>query len=73
MLAARPGVLIARDREAGHACPVRVVIRSEERQTIATTPCLLQNWDKIESLEVVDEKYWPFTVGAASDGNNPLR
>jgi len=74
VLAARPGVLIAREHSTGEARPVAVAIRGTDGQvTTATTPCLLQCWDNIESLEVVDKKYWPFSVGSPKNGGNSLR
>ena len=51
-----------------------VTIRGTDgRLTTATTPCLLQSWEDIDSLEVVDKKYWPFSVGSHKDGGNILR
>lgn len=77
VLAAQPGVLIARGQDTGHAHPVEVAVKTTDgRLRVSTTPCLVQSWDEIESVEVVDQKYWPFTVGPATveeGGCNPLR
>ncbi len=78
VLAAQPGVLIARDQDTGRAHPVQVVVKSVTgggKERLSTTPCLVQSWDEIESVEVVDERYWPFTVGPmpAVGRCNPLR
>lgn len=51
VLAAKPGVLVTRDMETGEARCVRLRVKvqgGEVREMV--TPCLVQDWDKLEEV-----------------------
>ncbi len=50
VLAARPGVLVTRDVATGNPCCVGVQITTGGVVTEATTPCLIQDWDRLEQV-----------------------
>ncbi|KAL5463582.1 hypothetical protein EMCRGX_G032493 [Ephydatia muelleri] len=73
VMAAEPRVLVARDVRTTQVCAVEVCVTSLQGEVhMATTPCLLPEWETIRRVSISSLKYWPIELEVDAKNRNIL-